>query len=880
MSEETLQGRSQRWGSSRNGLQPPESLAQAEISDVSPQVDRLLSGLNPQQRAAVEHSGTPLLVVAGAGSGKTAVLTRRIAYLMMQAGVKPWEILAITFTNKAANEMRERVEELVGSHAEGMWISTFHSVCTRILRQQAHLVQGLNSNFTIYDADDSRRLLKMIAADMNLDPHKFTPQMLSSRISHWKDELIDEETAAVESLKLHNPLEMAAAKVFPEYQRRLRSANAVDFDDLISEVVRIFREYPQVADFYRRRFKHVLVDEYQDTNHAQYELIAALVSDPRRNPEAPQLCVVGDSDQSIYAFRGATIRNIEEFERDFPSARTIVLEQNYRSTQNILSAANAVISNNEHRREKKLWTSSGGGDKVFGYVADNEHDEARFVAAEIDNLTDQGRRYSDIAVMYRTNSNSRVVEEALSRSGIPYKLVGGTRFFDRAEVRDALAYMKALSNPEDEVSVRRIINEPARGIGDKSIACVALHAQSTGQSFSEALHDAADGKVSLLGARGQKAIREFVALMDELREALPEITNDVGLPDVGEMVNRVLDATGLLGKYSSSNNPQDATRLDNLHELISVAREFTAEASSLKAYEDDEGFVGTNSEVLEASDVSHSNQGTDVAEVGVGAGQPPAQEVPVQEVGEYNERTEALTSQIDEAEPDPGSLNAFLEQVSLRSDSDQLPDDEQGVVTLMTLHTAKGLEFPVVFLIGWEDELFPHFRSLGDPMSLAEERRLAYVGITRARERLYISRAVSRQIQGKTHTHPPSTFLSEIPDELFTWLRTEPELTFSSWDSESTYGRSAGRGSDVFRHDYSRERYSRRGKDSHTRAGSRRSAKGLNLEVGDRVNHEKYGLGTVLEVAMISGHQAVHIDFGSKGKVRLVLIGSVPMEKL
>lgn len=877
MSEQTHRGHSQARGASQTPLQVMGSQHQAQTGAHG---EALLRGLNPQQRDAVEHIGVPLLIVAGAGSGKTAVLTRRIAYLMSQRNVRPWEILAITFTNKAANEMRERVSELVGSRAGGMWIATFHSICTRILRQQAHLVQGLNGNFTIYDADDSRRLLKMIAADMNLDPHKFTPQMLSTRISHWKDELIDAESASAEAAKLHNPPEIAAAKVFPEYQRRLRAANAVDFDDLIGEVVRIFREYPQVAQFYRRRFRHVLVDEYQDTNHAQYELIAALVSDPRTDPTSPQLCVVGDSDQSIYAFRGATIRNIEEFERDFPSARTILLEQNYRSTQNILSAANAVISNNDRRREKKLWTSSGSGDKLFGYVADNEHDEARFVAAEIDNLTDQGRSYSDIAVMYRTNSNSRVVEEALSRSGIPYKLVGGTRFFDRAEVRDTLAYLKALSNPEDEVSLRRIINQPPRGIGDKSIACVALHAQSTGESFNEALHDAAEGRVSLLGARGQKAIGEFVRLMDELREVLPALRNDVDLPDVGEIVNRVVDVSGLLGKYSSSNNPQDATRLDNLHELVSVAREFTSEASNRKAYED-----MTPSGM--ASEAPSDTASAAVSDTLLGA-------TPTS--GTASDTGDAESQGlVNNADSEPGSLEAFLEQVSLRSDSDQLPDDDLGVVTLMTLHTAKGLEFPVVFLIGWEDELFPHFRSLGDPVSLAEERRLAYVGITRARERLYVSRAVTRQVQGTTHSHPPSTFLSEIPDNLFTWLREEPEFASSpSWDLDDSYRGRGGRQSTFFRGGYSRQGYSS-GRYSETRGngitssrgargrdgqGLRKSAKGLNLQVGDRVNHEKYGLGTVIEVNLVSGHQAVQVDFGSSGTIRLVLIGNVPMEKL
>ena len=650
----------------------------------------LTLGLNPQQQAAVVHQGSPLLIVAGAGSGKTAVLTRRIAHLLQNRSVTPWQILAITFTNKAAAEMRERVAALVGPEAERMWVATFHSVCVRILRQQAQLVPGLNTNFTIYDSDDSRRLLGMIAKDFNLDLKKFTPRTLANAISNLKNELIDPDTAQANAAQTHNPFETTVAQVYVEYQRRLRQSNALDFDDLIGEVVRIFKQHPEVTEYYRRRFRHVLVDEYQDTNHAQYVLVHTLVGD---GPDASELAVVGDSDQSIYAFRGATIRNIEEFERDYPNATTIVLEQNYRSTQNILNAANAVISQNLDRRPKKLWTAHGAGEKIVGYVADNEHDEARFIASEIDTLTDAGVRYSDIAIMYRTNNASRALEDIFIRSGIPYKVVGGTRFYERREIRDIVAYLKVLENPDDTVSLRRIVNVPKRAIGDKAQAMVALHAENNNVSFGAALRDAANGDVDMLASRSVNAIKGFVELMDGIRSRMPEMRNDVtGMPDLGQLVTAVLEDTGYKAELEASNDPQDAARLDNVNELVSVAREFSSEAANQMAYMSQD----------------------------------------------------ELDAVMSDGEPAPGSLQAFLEKVSLVADADQIPENDQGVVTMMTLHTAKGLEFPVVFVTGWEDGQFPHLRSLGDPAELAEERRLAYVGITRARERLYLTRAILR----------------------------------------------------------------------------------------------------------------------------------------
>jgi DNA helicase II / ATP-dependent DNA helicase PcrA len=774
----------------------------------------LTLGLNEQQKAAVEHSGSPLLIVAGAGSGKTAVLTRRIAHLMQHRGVAPWQILAITFTNKAAAEMRERVSGLVGPVAERMWVATFHSVCVRILRQQAQLVPGLNTNFTIYDSDDSRRLLAMIAKDHNLDLKKFTARVLANAISNLKNELINPEEALADAEATRNPFELTVATVFGDYQRRLRAANAVDFDDLIGEVVRIFQEHPQVTDHYRRRFRHVLIDEYQDTNHAQYMLIATLVG---RGEDAPELCVVGDSDQSIYAFRGATIRNIEEFERDYPQARTILLEQNYRSTQTILNAANSVISRNDGRREKKLWTAHGEGRQIIGYVADNEHDEARFIAGEIDAVVDKGGTYSDVAVMYRTNNASRALEDVFIRAGIPYKVVGGTRFYERREIRDLVAYLRILENPDDTVSLRRIINTPRRGIGDRAQAFIALHAENTAASFGAALIDAAADRVPLLGARGRNAVAKFVAMMDTLRAEMPAMVNDVtGMPDLGELISRVLDITGYRSELEASNDPQDGARLDNLNELVSVAREFSSEAANQVAYEEMDG-------------------------------------------GEF---------ELEEGEAAPGSLQAFLEKVSLVADADQIPDNEHGVVTLMTLHTAKGLEFPVVFLTGWEDGQFPHLRALGDPKELAEERRLAYVGITRAREQLYITRAMLRSSWGNAVTNPPSRFLAEVPEELIDWRREEPEQSWSSaW---------SGSGAGSWGQPTPRRTPPRRPDLPKARSGN----SNLQLTVGDRVNHDKYGLGTVIASDGSGARATVTIDFGSSGKVRLMLIGGVPMEKL
>lgn len=664
---------------------------------------QLVEGLNGPQRDAVTHAGSPLLIVAGAGSGKTRVLTHRIAYLLAARDVHPGEIIAITFTNKAAGEMKERVAKLVGPRARLMWVSTFHSACVRILRAE-HEHAGLKSTFSIYDADDSRRLMQMVARELDLDPKRYPARGLAAQVSNLKNELVDPEAFAA---RASGPNERALAEAYTLYQRRLREAHALDFDDLIMTTVHLLQSHPHVAETYRRRFRHVLVDEYQDTNHAQYVLIKELVSGTE-GLEPAELCVVGDADQSIYAFRGATIRNILEFERDFADARTILLEQNYRSTQTILNAANAVIDRNTSRKPKRLWSDAGTGEPIVAYVADTEHAEADWVAREIDRLVDDGEtRPGDVAVFYRTNAQSRVFEEVFIRVGLPYKVVGGVRFYERKEVRDALAYLRAVVNDDDTVSLRRILNTPRRGIGERAEACVEALASRDRISFGAALRRAKDAPG--ISSRAANGIADFVALLDSARELAVD-----GTPE--EVLEAVLTRSGYLTELEESLDPQDAGRVDNLQELVSVAREYTERIES---------------------------------------------------TGEEGERA---------------TLAGFLEQVALVADADQVPTDDpdhQGVVTLMTLHTAKGLEFPVVFLTGLEDGVFPHLRSLGDTRELEEERRLAYVGITRARQRLYLSRAVTRSAWGQPSYNPPSRFVEELPPELVRWERTEGSYT--SW---------------------------------------------------------------------------------------------------
>jgi len=740
-------------------------------------VSALLQGLNPPQQAAVAHEGAPLLVVAGAGSGKTRVLTRRIAYLLAERGVAPFEVLAITFTNKAAGEMKERVADLVGDRARSMWVSTFHSACVRILRQEAVRL-GYTNSFTIYDSSDSLKLITTVMKELKIDPKKYAPRAIQGAISQAKNELLGPADYLNGS---ENLFQQVAADIYAIYQKRLGKSNAMDFDDLIGKTVELLQRFPEAKARYRSRFRHVLVDEYQDTNHAQYILIKELVGDPLDGFPIAELCVVGDADQSIYAFRGANIRNILQFEADYQDARTILLEQNYRSTQNILSAANAVISNNEGRKEKNLWSDSGVGPMITGYIAESEHDEADFVCQEISRLRrEEISQPGDTAIFYRTNAQSRVFEESFLRIAIPYKVVGGVRFYERKEVKDFLAYLRVLVNSEDEVSLRRVINTPKRGIGDRALDCVDLYAQERGLSFWSALCRAKDAPN--IPTRALAAINDFIHLIITLQTLVEAKT----APSV--IAQAVLEQTGLLAELINSDDPQDESRVENLQELVSVA-------------------------------------------------------------SEYEE------SEVDEGEEI--SLTGFLEDVSLVADSDQIPEGEDhgGVVTLMTLHTAKGLEFPTVFLTGMEEGIFPHTRSLGDKNEIEEERRLAYVGLTRARERLYVTRAEYRSSWGSPTYNPSSRFLSEIPASLVEW--NQPSTPTFNNSRVSTIRKSG----------------------PVARATGVRTTTNLVLNVGDRVSHDTFGLGTVLAVDGEGDRAQATINFGSAGEKRL-LLRYAPVERL
>ena len=750
--------------------------------------DALLEDLNPQQRAAVVHEGSPLLIVAGAGSGKTRVLTRRMAYLMAERGISPGEILAITFTNKAAGEMAARAAALTGSRARGMWVMTFHSACVRFLRREAGRF-GYPSSFSIYDQADSERLMALACRELDLDPKHHPYRAMLAQVSTLKNELIDHETFAA---RAEGYRERALAEAYGEYQRRLVAAGAMDFDDLIMNTVFLLQAFPDMAQAWRRRFRHVLVDEYQDTNHAQYVLVRELVTtEPGSGLLPGELAVVGDADQSIYAFRGATIRNIEEFSRDFPGATVILLEQNYRSTQNILAAANAVVAQNAGRTPKRLWSDAGDGPPIVGYVADSEHDEAAFVAEEVDRLTDEGEATpGQVAVFYRTNAQSRVFEEVFIRAGLPYKVVGGVRFYERREVRDLLAYLRLIANPEDEVSLRRILNVPRRGIGDRAEASVAALAQRDRVSFAAALARPAD--VPGLAPRSARSIEAFNELINGLRADAA-----AGTP-VAEIAEAVLERSGYLAELQASEDLQDASRIENLNELVSVAREFDA--------------------------------------LGIQAG---------------------LTDPdgtADEAGPRAGTLADFLEQVSLVADADQIPEGEDhgGLVTLMTLHTAKGLEFPVVFLTGMEENVFPHQRSVGDDKELQEERRLAYVGITRAERRLYLTRALARAWWGRPEYHVQSRFLAEIPPGLIEWRRDQ---TAAAAPASQRLAQRPGVRS----------------------PGNRRVPA---LSPGDKVTHDAYGLGTVVSVQGSVDDPEAKIDFGGEHGIKHLVLRYAPIEKL
>ena len=813
--------------------------------------ESLIAGLNPQQVAAVEHRGSPLLIVAGAGSGKTRVLTRRIAHLIYEGGIAPWEILAITFTNKAAGEMKERVAHIVGERAKSIWISTFHSACVRILRYHAADL-GMTQSFAIYDSADALRLLAKILKDLKIEDKRYSAKIVASKISNSKNELIG---PADFTNNISSPLDKVVADIYTEYERRLKLANAFDFDDLILKTVEILQRFPQTKAKYRSRFKHILVDEYQDTNHAQYILIRELVGQDTDPIPPAELCVVGDADQSIYGFRGANIRNILQFESDYSNARTILLEENYRSTQNILSAANAVIQNNSGRKEKNLWSSLGAGNPITGYIANNDKDEASFVMDEIKKLCENGEcKYSDIAIFYRTNAQSRPFEEAFISSGIPYKVVGGVRFYERREVKDFLAYLKVVVNPSDEVALRRIINTPKRGIGDRALDIVDMYAAANNLSLWDAFTHAMS--ITELPNRSAIAIRGFVDLITELQS----LELNMELPSV--IAAQTLDQSGLKLEYDESEDPQDESRKDNLEALINVAREY---------------------------------------EVG---------EILVDEVsGEIRET----------------SLAGFLERVALVADSDQLPNQADaikadqsfgnstelksgqdiGQVILMTIHTAKGLEFPTVFLTGMEQGIFPHSRTLGDDKEVEEERRLAYVALTRSKNILYITRSAVRMERGVPNYFPISQFVNEIPEVLIEWRNTESSIfaspDYSNFSNYGNYNRWDSDGGHVFGRSVVPAKVIRsttapklttapkstmkstfkvrpilappNSKKSTTGAAgaATQSSATAPLIAGDKVVHESFGQGVVNAVEGEGDRAIATITFASVGEKRLML---------
>lgn len=861
--------------------------------------ESLTRGLNDRQREAVTHAGSPLLILAGAGSGKTRVLTHRIAYLLATGRARAGEILAITFTNKAAAEMRERAGALVGDDARRMWVSTFHSACVRLLRYE-HEAAGLSSSFTIYDAQDSQRLIQMVLKAQDVDIKRFTPKMVAARISDAKNELIGPARYAETAGK--DPVSRIVADAYVEYDKRMRASNALDFDDLIMRTVDLLRDNPLIAEHYHRRFRHILVDEYQDTNHAQYVLVRALVGDGSDGVTPAELTVVGDSDQSIYAFRGATIRNIEEFERDFTGARTILLEQNYRSTQNILSAANAVIARNTGRRAKNLWTASGDGALITLDAADSEHDEARFVVGEIDRLADSGVEWGDIAVFYRTNAQSRALEELLVRQGIPYRVVGGTRFYERREIKDALAYLQVISNPDDTVAARRVLNVPKRGIGAKAEEAIAAHAAHYGISFGAALRHL------WLRAGCPAGEGEGIDVDALARSASPDEASagSSASPSSGETAG---EKAGARDGVDDSAAADESAAAPASSPVASVPSESAPEVLGItpRAAKSAAAFWGLI-ETLRAAEERGASQADILEEVLDHTGylaelrrsEDPQDASRVENLAELHSVAGAFA-----ADAPGGTLADFLERVALVADSDQVPAEGErgGQVTLMTVHTAKGLEFPVVFVTGMEDGTFPHQRSLGDESELEEERRLAYVAITRARERLYLTRAAVRSAWGTPQEMPPSRFLDDIPAELLDVRRAAT----SGERMRASYGGSYGSGS-YGSGSYGRSRRSEgrdpwgdadtgafgsgRGGASAQPAGVRKvtrmgvapAAKPaddkpvLSLKVGDRIKHATLGTGTVTGIEGEGPRTVARIRFGL-GEKRL-LVRMAPMEKI
>jgi DNA helicase-2/ATP-dependent DNA helicase PcrA len=807
-----------------DGFDPAPSSGSGSLpggSGSAPQPDdKLLEGLNPQQREAVLYRGQSLLIVAGAGSGKTSVLTRRIAGLLQTREAWPSQILAITFTNKAAAEMRDRVGALIGYEAaQGMWISTFHSACVRILRREAEIF-GFTKSFTIYDSADSRALVKRIIKELDADTLGFTVGGVLGKISKSKNELSDVESYA-RSANFNDPNEAGFVEIFRRYSAALNSANAFDFDDLIAQTVYLFRAHPEVAALYRRRFRHILVDEYQDTNHAQYSLIRELTREVAaadaddleaengftRSPRGPRneipgasLTVVGDSDQSIYAFRGADIRNIVEFEHDFPNSKVILLEQNYRSTQNILDAANSVISNNFDRKDKKLFTTIGSGEKIVGFTGYSGHDEAQFVADEIAKLHDEGVAYKDIAVFYRTNAQTRALEEIFIRSALPYRVLGGTKFYERAEIKDAMAYLITVANPRDPLALRRIMNTPKRGIGPATEAALQSFADNNSLILRDALSSA--GELGL-GPKVTGAILDLASILDEV-SAIASL-DQVRPAGPADVLITLLQRTRFIEALRNTGDPQDEARAENVEELISVTKEF------------------------------------------------------------------------QKNNPD-GTLLDFLTEVSLVAAADDL-DDTSGTVSLMTLHTAKGLEFEAVFLTGIEEGLLPHQMSAGEIGGPAEERRLFYVGITRARRRLFLSLAMTRAQFGEVGVAAPSRYLQEIPAGLIEWKQSPGDGSGRGGFQRSVGSRREGGFS--FRESVGQLPPAPRPKTEWTSAVTNkvRDNGDLTLEVGDRIRHADFGDGRVTSVTGVVPKAVAEVQFETAGRKRL-LIKIAPIEKL
>ena len=829
-----------------------------------------LDGLNPAQREAVECTRGPLLVLAGAGSGKTRVLTVRIAHMIADEGVRPWQVLAITFTNKAAAEMRERLEALLPAGTRGMWVCTFHAMCVRMLREDPELI-GYRPNFTIYDDDDSRRLVKTIMADLDIDQKQFPMNSIRAKISSAKNAMVGPDEMASSS----NPADRAAARVYRELDHRLAKANAMDFDDLLVKTFELLSKRPEVLERYQDRFRQISVDEYQDTNHVQYAITNLLAARYRN------LMVVGDDDQSIYSWRGADIQNILDFEKDYPDAHVVRLEQNYRSTGHILAAANAVVANNSRRKPKRLFTDAGDGEKIRVFQASDERDEGRWIGSEIEKLHDVGTSYDDMAVFYRTNAQSRILEDMFLRAGVPYKIVGGTRFFDRAEVRDVMAYLKLVVNPDDDVAALRVVNTPRRGIGTTSINKIRELAADEGISFFSAC-ELAIAETGLLGAKVRSALAEFTGVIEAGRHFTGELA---------DVVDAIVDRSGLIRALEAEHSVEADGRIENIREFMGVAAEFDETHDTVETLE---SLAQLRAAGALDQDLPASAAAAGAVEVGA-QGQPAGRESSGSEglaaaappaVGDFAQR-EPEAGGAAAARPPVASekLPALIEWLALRSDLDSLAGQTHAI-TMMTIHSAKGLEFPVVFVAGMEEGIFPHTSYEGDPAAVEEERRLAYVAITRARKKLYLTHAATRRTYGSVQANPPSRFLNEIPaaDIERTGVGSSG-FTGVGWekrgDRHGTFG--SGRGSSVYGGNVFGSRTRSTGVapkassfSAPRAAAPARPAPSTSFSAGDKVSHKTFGPGTVLSV---SG-DTIEVKFTRTGKTKKLLKGFAPLVKI